>query len=172
MTNLMRNIRIEKITLNIGAGKNQKLIDKGQILIKQITGIEPVKTITNKRIPGWGLRPGLPIGCKLTLRKEKAYEVLARLIEAKDNILKESSFDDNGNVSFGIHEYIDIPGTEYMPEIGIMGLQVSVTLERPGFRIKKRVLTKKSIPSKHAISKQESIQFIQDRFKIKFGEDQ
>ena len=86
------------MTLNIGAGKNTALLDKGVKLLKVITGIEPVKTITQKRIPGWGLRAGLPIGCKITLRKEAARSVLSRLLLAKNNVLKDSQFDENGNV--------------------------------------------------------------------------
>ena len=68
----MQAIKVEKITLNIGAGKDQTKLERGILLLKNITGIDPVKTFTNKRIPTWGLRPGLPIGCKITLRKEKA----------------------------------------------------------------------------------------------------
>ena len=60
--NKMREIRIEKITLNIGAGKDVGKLEKGVKLLKNITGINPVKTVTQKRIPTWGLRPGLPIG--------------------------------------------------------------------------------------------------------------
>src|SRR3989338_3253632 len=138
--NKMREIRIENVTLNIGAGKEQSRLDKGIILLKSITGIEPIKTYTNKRIPEWGLRPGLPIGCKLTLRKNKAIELLKRFFEAKDNSLKISQLDNNGNISFGIHEYIDIPGIKYDPKIGIIGLEVCITLERPGYRVKRRRL--------------------------------
>jgi len=156
--------------LNIGAGKDQTKLDKGVILIKAITGIEPVKTITSKRIPGWGLRPGLPIGCKLTLRKQKAAEILKRLLEAKDKKLAESQFDEQGNISFGIHEYIDIPGVAYDPKIGIMGLQVCVSLERPGFRIKRRRLEQKKIPKKHQISKQDAINFIKNNFNVIVGD--
>jgi large subunit ribosomal protein L5 len=166
----MQQLRIEKVTLNIGAGKDQTKLDKGIMLIKAITGIEPVKTITNKRIPGWGLRPGLPIGCKLTLRKDRALEILKRLLEAKDKKLAESQFDEQGNISFGIHEYIDIPGVAYDPKIGIMGLQVCVSLERPGFRVKRRRLEPKKIPKKHQISKQEAIQFIQENFGVIVGD--
>ena len=96
--NPMQQLRIEKVTLNIGAGKDQAKLDKGMVLIKAITGIEPVKTVTNKRIPGWGLRPGLPIGCKLTLRKSSAIELLKRLLEAKEKILKDTQFDEQGNL--------------------------------------------------------------------------
>ena len=68
--NPSRDIKISKVTLNIGAGKDQTKLDKGIKLFKSITNVSPVKTITSKRIPGWGLRPGLPIGCKVTLRKK------------------------------------------------------------------------------------------------------
>ncbi|MBW3004733.1 50S ribosomal protein L5 [Candidatus Woesearchaeota archaeon] len=168
--NQMQQLRIEKVTLNIGAGKDQTKLDKGIVLIKAITGIEPIKTVTSKRIPGWGLRPGLPIGCKLTLRKNKAVDILKRLLEAKDKKLAESQFDDQGNISFGIHEYIDIPGVAYDPKIGIMGLQVCISLERPGFRVKRRRLEPKKIPKKHQISKEEAIKFIQDNFGVVVGD--
>src|SRR3989338_11319190 len=101
-TNVMKEIRIEKLTLNIGAGKDQTLLEKGFKLLKSITGMSPIKTVTNKRIPTWGLRPGLPIGCKVTLRGKKAAELLKRLFEAKANKLKEIQFDDYGNIAFGI----------------------------------------------------------------------
>lgn len=168
--NPMKKVRIEKITLNIGSGKDTSKLDKGILLIKTITGIEPVKTITKKRIPSWGLRPGLPIGAKLTLRKAKALEILKKLLQAKDNILKISQFDQGGNISFGIHEYIDIPGIAYNPDIGIMGLEVCVTLEKPGFRIKRRMLEKKKIPKKHVVSKEEALEFMKNEFNIKLEE--
>jgi len=168
--NPMQQVRIEKVTLNIGAGKDQNKLEKGIFLIKYITGIEPVKTRTSKRIPGWGLRPGLPIGCKLTLRKTKATELLKRLLYAKDHLLAESQFDECGSISFGIPEYIDIEGVEYEPKIGIMGLQVCITLEKPGFRIKKRKIRKKKIGKKHVISKNEAIDFMKNSFNVKLIE--
>ncbi len=167
--NPMKTIRIEKVTLNVGAGKDQNKLDKAIILLKNLTGIEPVKTTTQKRIPGWGLRPGLPIGCKLTLRKKEATELLKRLIEAKDHMLAESQFDSSGNIAFGIHEYIDIPGIKYDPKVGIMGFQVCVTLERPGFRVKKRSIRKSKISKKHNISKEEAMDFMKNEFNIKIG---
>ena len=88
--NPMQLPRIEKLTLNIGAGKDQTKLEKGIVLIKAITGIDPIKTVTKKRIPEWGLRPGLPIGCKLTLRKAAAIDLLKRLLQAKELKLKDS----------------------------------------------------------------------------------
>ncbi|MBW2974219.1 50S ribosomal protein L5 [Candidatus Woesearchaeota archaeon] len=165
--NQMRSIKIEKITLNIGAGKEQSKLEKGMLLLKNVTGISPVKTFTNKRIPSWGLRPGLPIGCKLTLRKKKAEEILIRLLDAKENKLSAAQFDQGGNIAFGIQEYIDIPGVKYDPKIGIMGFEVCVTLERPGFRIKKRRIMKRKISPGHSIKKEEAIEFMKERFNVK-----
>jgi large subunit ribosomal protein L5 len=171
--NKMQNIKLAKITLNIGSGKDQAKLEKGISLIKSITGIEPIKTITQKRIPSWGVRPGLPIGCKLTLRKNKAREILLRLLSAKENKLKFSNIDNFGNVSFGIEEYIDIPGVPYDPSIGVLGLQVCITLEKPGFRIKKRRLRPKKISKNHVVEKNEAINFLEKEFNVKVvGEKQ
>jgi len=164
--NKMQMPRIEKLTLNIGAGKDQTKLEKGVALLKSITGIDPVKTITNKRIPNWGLRPGLPIGCKLTLRKQKAIELLRRLLQARDNTLSETNYDEAGNISFGIKEYIDIPGVAYDPKIGVIGLQVCVTLQKPGYRIKHRAICQKKIPKKHVVTKQEAIEFMKNEYGV------
>lgn len=168
--NLMKQISIEKVTLNIGAGKDQTKLEKGMKLIKSIADNTPVKTFTKKRIQEWGLRPGLPIGCKLTLRKKKALDLLKRLLEAKDNTLQISNLDNEGNISFGISEYIDIPGVKYDPDIGIMGLQVCITLKRNGFRIRRRILKRRVIPRKHRIKKEEAIDFMKNTFNLKVGE--
>lgn len=166
----MKQVSIEKVTLNIGAGKDQAKLENGIKLINSITGRNPVKTFTKKRIQEWGLRPGLAIGCKLTLRKKDALELLKRLFEAKDNTLQVSNLDNEGNISFGIHEYIDIPGVKYDPDIGIMGLQVCITLKRSGFRIKSRALKRHAIPRKHRIKREEAIDFMKNIFNLKVGE--
>ena len=169
--NSMKGIRVEKVTLNIGAGKDQSKLEKGIILLNAIANATPIKTVTSKRIQEWGLRPGLPIGCKLTLRKDRAIKLLQKLLEAVDNKLRENQFDSNGNVAFGIHEYIDIPGVKYDPKIGIMGLEVCVTLERPGYRIKRRRLMARKIPTRHRIKKEEAIEFMTKNFNISLEEE-
>ena len=171
ITNQMRTIKIEKVTLNVGAGKDQTRLEKGLALLNTIANATPIKTITNKRIQEWGLRPGLPIGCKLTLRKDKASKLLPRLLDAIENKLSEKQFDNNGNIAFGIHEYIEIPGVKYDPKIGIMGLEVCITLERPGYRIKRRKLLMRKVPTRHRISKQEAIEFMTKHFNTAIGEE-
>ena len=161
----MKRIEIEKITLNIGVGQPGDHLDKAMRLLEKISGSKPVQTTTMKRIPTWSLRPNLAIACKVTLRGEKAENVLKNLFIAADNKINSSKFDKFGNFSFGIPEYIDIPGVEYEADIGIIGLEVAVTLKRPGFRVKKRLI-KSKIGKKHKISRQESIEFIKNKFNI------
>lgn len=161
----MRTITIEKITLNIGTGEPGDRLEKAVKLLKSLTNEKPVKTTTQRRIPTWKIRPGLTIGCKVTLRGEKAKKMLKRLLQAKNNKLKEENFDKEGNLAFGIKEYLDIPDSKYDAEIGIIGLETAITLQRPGFRIKRRVLKKKSIPKTHRITKQEAM----DHMKKEYG---
>lgn len=168
--NPMRKISVEKITLNIGAGKDENTLKKGIKLITQLTGKEPIKTLARKRIPTWGLRPGLPIGCKLTLRGKDAVDMMVRMLKAKENILNEKQFDNNGNFSFGVSEHIDISGAKYDPEIGIMGVEIAITLKRPGFRIKSRKLKIKSVGKAHRITKEEAMNFMKENFKVQIGE--
>ncbi len=170
--NVMRDVKIEKITINFGSGKDQTKLDKGLKLIKHITGLDGVKTTTKKRIPGWGLRPGLPIGCKLTIRDPKlTKDLLSRFLKAKDNKLVIKQFDNQGNVAFGIHEYIDIPDTKYNPDIGIMGFEICITLKRNGYRIKNRRIKNKKVPNKHRVNKEDAIEFMKKEFKINVGEE-
>jgi large subunit ribosomal protein L5 len=168
--NPMKQIRVEKVTLNIGAGKDTQLLNKGVKLLESLTGIPPVKTVTQKRIPGWGLRPGLPIGAKITIRGEEAEKFIPRLLAAKELKLAQRNYDNAGNISFGIPEYIDIEGAKYDPEIGIIGLQACITLTRPGYRVKRRRIRPASINKHHVIAKQEAMAFMHERFKVVEGE--
>lgn len=165
--NAMKEIRIEKLTLNIGAGRDEKVLKRATKLLQHITGIAPVQTVTTKRLAAWGLRPGLPIGTKLTLRdQEQVKELVGRFFAAKERKIKASWIDNHGNISFGIHEYVDIPGVKYDTEIGMLGLQISITLARPGFRVKKRKLHKAKIGKAHAISREEAMNFVTEQYKL------
>jgi len=163
--NPMKSIRIAKVTLNIGAGKDEDLLKKGLKLLRKLSPLTPVKTVAKKRIPAWGLRPGLAIGCKVTIRKNTDL-LLKQLMAAKENTLSENNFDENGNFSFGVPEYIDIAGLEYDPELKIMGLEVAVTLERSGYRIKNRKIKPCKIGQAHVITKEEAITFVQQNLKV------
>jgi len=166
--NNMQEIRIEKITLNMGVGQAGDPLDRGVKLIETISGLKAVRTKTNKRIPTWNVRPGLDVGCRATLRKEKM-KILKNLLIATKNQLRRSQFSGR-TLSFGIPEYIDIPDVNYDPEIGIVGLQVSVTLSRPGYRITRRNVRKAKIKGNKAITTEETIAFIKEKFGVEVEE--
>lgn len=160
----MRRIRIDKIIVNIGVGKSGEPLEKARKVLDQITGQKSAPRKAKGTIKDWGVRQGEPIGCAVTLRRQRAHEFLKRALEPLDNKLKPSSFDNFGNFSFGIKEHIEIPGTKYVPEIGIYGMNVSVTLERPGYRVKRRTIRQAKIGHRHLITKEEAIQFMKDNF--------
>lgn len=170
--NKMKDIRIEKITLNLGTGGPGDPLEKALKLLHNISKMKPVETKAKKRIPTWNIRPGLSIGAKVTLRGNRAEDLLKRLFEAKKNRISPRNFDNRGNFAFGIAEYLDIPGVEYDMSIGIIGLEVAVTLVRPGYSIKERTIKTRKVSQKHLITKEEAMEFIKNKFNIEIGEEE
>ncbi|MEM4221995.1 MAG: 50S ribosomal protein L5 [archaeon] len=157
-------IKIDKVVLNIGTGTPGEKLEKAKILLERITGQKPVETLARKRIATWNIRPGLPIGAKVTLRNKKAEEVLEKCLDAVDKKLKSSNFQ-NHTVNFGVKEYIDIPGLNYDPNIGMYGFDVCVTLRREG------VKPGRKIPNKVKIKTEETIKFMEEKFGVKVIEE-
>lgn len=164
--NPMREIRIEKVTINIGVGEPGERLEKARELLRRLTGKKPTITRAKKKVPKWSIRQGLPIGVKVTLRGKEAEEFLKRAFEAVGNKIYKSSFDENGNFSFGIREYIDIPGMKYDPSIGVFGMDVCVTLERPGYRVKRRKVHRAPVGKRHRITREEAITFVKEHFGV------
>jgi len=164
--NTMRTIIVEKVTVNMGVGQAGDELKKSKTVIEAITGAKAVETKCKVKQPKWDIRPGLPIGVKVTLRKKKATDFLKRALNAKQSIIKKKSFDMQGNFGFGIKEHIDLPGIKYDPKLGIKGLDVLVTLKRNGQRIKKRKISKAKIGKKHIITKNDAMQFVKEQFGV------
>jgi len=165
--NLMKKISITKVVLNMGVGKSGEPIETGKKALEQITGKKPNARNAKKSQRDWGVRKGEPIGVAVTSRGNDAIKLLKKLLEAKDNQIKESAFDNEGNLSFGIKEHIDIPEIKYDPKIGILGLEVSISLGRPGFNIKLRSVNKTKVGKNHRITKNDAIQFLTEEFGVK-----
>jgi large subunit ribosomal protein L5 len=158
--------RIRKVTLNIGVGAEGERLDKAFSLLQTFSGQKPVKTMTLKRIPTWGIRPKQLVGVKVTLRNERAEDVLKRALEAVARTVKAGSFDRRGNLSFGIKESLDIPGLKYDPKVGVFGLDVCVTIARPGMRARERKAHKGPVAPKHMLTRDEGIAFMKERFNV------
>jgi len=158
--------RIEKVVVNMAVGKSGEPLDRAAKVLEQLTRQKPGKRKARKSIREWGVRKGEPIACMVTLRDEKAVEFLKRALQAVENKLSKRNFDMFGNFSFGIKEHIDIPGTKYLPELGIHGMDVIVTLSRPGHRVSRRHRAKTVVGLKHRLTPDEGAAFIRDEFGI------
>jgi large subunit ribosomal protein L5 len=154
----MKRIDIEKIVINIGVGKSGDPFERAKMALAELTGQKPSPRGAKKSVRDFGIHKGEPIGAKVTLRNTEAMEFAKRIIQAKNNQLKESSFDNYGNISLGVREHIDIPGAKYNPDIGIFGMNICISLSRPGYRIIKKSNPRK-MGKKHRISKDEAVQF-------------
>jgi len=164
--NQMEGVKIAKATVNIGVGESGERLARAEQLIINITDQKPVRTISKVTNPEFGIRRGQPIACKVTLRNERAVKAVKMVLDGIGNMLKASQFDMQGNVSFGIEEHIDIPGMRYDPDIGIFGMNVAVTFEKPGYRIKRRRIQHKKVPSKHQVTKEETMEFMKKEFQV------
>ena len=156
----MKQFKMERMVLNIG-GTGDKLA-KGVILLEKVSKKKPVKVKAVKRIPTWQVKPGLEVGTKVTLRGKDMDELLPRLLTAIDNTMKERQIQNNF-FSFGIHEYIEIPGVDYIREVGIMGFEVTVVFTRAGKSIEKRKV-KRGKTRRLVVDKEEIINFLETKF--------
>ena len=167
----MRTIIIDKVVINIGVGEAAEKLIKAENVIKLITkNRAPVRTISRTVNKDLGVRKGMPIGCKVTLRGEDAEKFLKEAFWVKDNRIAGYSFDREGNFSFGIPDYTDLPNMRYDPNIGIFGMDISVSLRRSGYRVAIRKHARKKIPHKHRISHSEGIEFVKSKFGVEVVE--
>lgn len=164
--NPMKQVLLDKVTVNLGVGQPGDELEKATKIIEIITGTKVVKTKCKVRQPTWGLRPGLNIGIKATLRGEKAREFLEKALTAKDKTLNKKCFDRRGNFGFGIKEHIDMPNVRYDPKLGIVGFDVLVTLKRRGYRVKRRKIGKAKVGNNQVLSANDAIKFVQGEYGV------
>jgi large subunit ribosomal protein L5 len=162
----MRSPIVEKVVVHMGVGESgQHLVDAEGIL-SGITGQSVIRTYSKRTLPAFGIKKSEPIGCKVTLRADRAEEFLKTALDIVESKLRFSQFDKYGNVAFGIEEHTDFPGMRYDPNIGIFGMDVNVVVTRPGYRINRRRIVKRKIPTSHRITKEDTIAFFKDTYSV------
>jgi large subunit ribosomal protein L5 len=152
--------RIDKVVVNLNVGKSGEPLEKASKVLKELTNQTPVKKKAKKTIRDFGLRKGESIACVVTLRKQAALDFLKKVLPVVDNKISRASFDRQGNFAFGIKEHIEIASVKYDPDVGIFGMDVCVSVNRPGHRVKIRRKQKTRIGSKHLLTPEESIAFV------------
>jgi len=164
--NPMRAIKVGKVVVNIGLGKSGEAIERGKSVLEQVTGQKPSQRRAKKSVRDFGIHEGEPIGVIVTVRGSGAPELIEKLLTAREKKLAETCFDQRGSVSFGIKEHIEIPGIRYDPSIGILGMNVSVLLERPGYRVARRKRRMSRVGRAHFVTKAEAIEYFRQKFGV------
>ena len=136
LDNDMEVPRLSKITLNMGVGEavgDRKIMDHAVEDMSRIAGQKPILRPARKSVAGFKIREGMPIGCKVTLRRERMYEFLDRLINIAIPRIRDfrgmsgKSFDGRGNYSMGVREQIIFPEIDYDKIDAIRGLDITIT---------------------------------------------
>jgi len=151
----MQAPRLTKITLNMGVGEaknNSKLLDAAAEQLGQITGQKPVLTRARKSVATFKIRDGMPLGCKVTLRGERMYEFLDRLLSislprVRDfRGVNEKAFDRQGNYAIGLQEQIIFPEIDYDEVDTVRGLDIVFTIENSNPENSYKLLAKFGMP--------------------------
>jgi large subunit ribosomal protein L5 len=165
----MREPQIEKVVVHMGVGEGGRELANAEEILEEIAGQEAVRTTATRAATQFGARTGDPVGAKVTLRGDAAHEFLETALAFTS--LSTSQFDDTGNFSFGVEEHTEFPSQEYDPQIGIYGLDVTVNLTRPGYRVAKRDKASRSIPSNHRLTPEDAATFVAETFDVDMAEE-
>jgi large subunit ribosomal protein L5 len=136
LSNMMEVPRITKITINMGVGESvgdRKILDRAMEDLQKIAGQKPVITRARKSVAAFKIRDGMPIGCKVTLRRERMYEFLDRLVSIAIPRVRDfrglslKAFDGRGNFNMGVREQIIFPEVDYDEVDAIRGMNITIT---------------------------------------------
>jgi large subunit ribosomal protein L5 len=152
----------------MGVGQGGRELGNAEEILAEITDQDPVRTTAERTIGEFEIRAGDPIGAKVTLRDDDAHAFLETALPLVE--LDANQFDETGNFSFGVAEHTDFPGQEYDPSIGIYGLDVTVNLVRPGYRVTKRDVASRQIPARHRLDPDDAVAFVASTFDVEVRE--
>ncbi len=165
----MRDLVIGKVVVNITVGESGEPLNRAMTILENLTDQKPVQRRAKQTIRTWGIRRNEPIACMVTLRRGRAVDLLKKTFPAVGNRINPRSFDRQGNFAFGIREHIDIPGQRYDPNLGIVGMDIMATVERPGYRVTRKRRAKSRLSQSHRVTREESIEFIKRSFGVEVG---
>eukprot|EP00477_Mikrocytos_mackini_P000024 GAHX01000024.1.p1 GENE.GAHX01000024.1~~GAHX01000024.1.p1 ORF type:complete len:187 (-),score=29.25 GAHX01000024.1:32-553(-) len=165
--NPMRELTIAKVVINACIGDKPDQLQKVAETLKEFTGQDCKFGKAKKTIRQWDVRRSRGISVYVTLRGEKAIEILKKGICAKEFTLKSTCVTPKGHLNFGLSEHIDL-GIKYDPSVGIFGLHMAVVMRRRGQRVADRKIKKSKIGNNHKITPEESREWFKEELQLEF----
>ncbi len=165
----MRQPFVAKVVIDMCTGGGEPLT-RASIILEELTGQTPMQSRAKQTVRDFGIRKKEAIAVRVTLRHKKAKEFLEKALKAKEDVLLIKNWDDDGNFAFGIAEHINVPGIKYDPQKGIQGMNITVCIERPGYRVKRRRRQRAKVPYRHRLTPEESMVYVKSTFGIEILE--
>jgi large subunit ribosomal protein L11e len=159
----MRRVICDKLVINIAVGESGDRLTKAIRVLQQLSDQTPVENTARYTVRTFGIRRNEKIACHVTVRGEKATDLIERGLKITDYEISAKHFSESGNFGFGVNEHIDL-GLKYDPATGIYGMDFYVVLKRPGFNVPKKKAKRGRMGPSHRVTKEDAMEWVRQTF--------